>query len=83
MAVERYRVNLSVVVEVENPEALVALARSRAGNGAPASIVDMLVPGTASALEQVINLESAIVGLPGVAHVSSTTRAVLLSPHEQ
>lgn len=83
MVVERYRVKLSVVVEVEDPEALVALARSRVGDGAPVSIVDVLVPDTASALEQVIDAESLTAGLPGVAHVKSTTQAVLLSPDEQ
>lgn len=83
MAVERYLVNLSVVVEVEEPGALIAMARYRFVEGAPPSIVDMFVPDAAGALEQLVDPESVTRGLPGVAYVRSTTGAVLLDPEKQ
>jgi len=83
MAVERYRVNLSVVVEIEDPEAVLALARARFGQDIPASDVDMFLPDAAAALERLIDPESVTVHLPGIAYVSSTTGATLLAPGQQ
>jgi hypothetical protein len=83
MAVERYRVHLDLVLEVEDPDALLALARARFPEGFPAGDMDLFLPDAAAALERLIDSEAVTAHLPGVAHVNSTTRAALLDPDQQ
>jgi hypothetical protein len=82
MAVERSRVNVSAVVEVEDPAALMALARASLGDGVPPSELHMFLSDTASALGHVIDPESVTVGLPGVAFVTGSAGATVVEADE-
>jgi hypothetical protein len=55
MGVERYRVMVSAVVEVDDPDALLSLARQRFASGAPSEDVDLFLPDSAAALEHVLD----------------------------
>jgi hypothetical protein len=82
MAVERYRVNVTAVIEVEDPDALLALAHARLGDGVPPSDLHMFLSDTASALGHVIDPEALTHGLPGVAFVKGSAGATFLEPDE-
>jgi hypothetical protein len=83
MGVERYRVMVSAVVEVEDPDALLSLARQRYVGGAPPDDVDMFLPGCAAALEHVLDPAALTNDLHGVAFMRGTVAAAPLQPEDE
>lgn len=83
MGVERYRVVISAIIEVEDPDALLSLARQQFVYGAPPDDVDMFLPDSAAALEQVLDPAALTNDLQGVAFMRGTVAAALLRREDE
>ena len=83
MGVQRYRVTVSAVFEVEDPDALLSLARQQFVDGAPSDHVDMFLPDSAAALEHVLDPAALTDDLQGVSFVRGTVSAAMLRPEDE